>query len=37
MSFARLGVRSWILDGTVPGALSAALAGKHQAGTRITP
>lgn len=37
IAFARLGVRSWIVDGSVAGTLSAVLAGKHRGGTRITP
>ena len=37
MAFARLGVRSWILDGTIPGILTAALSGTHRGGTRIVP
>jgi isopentenyl phosphate kinase len=36
IAFARLGVRSWIVDGSVAGTLPAVLAGKHRGGTRIT-
>jgi len=37
ITFARLGVRSWIADGSVAGTLPAVLAGKYRGGTRITP
>jgi len=37
IAFARLGVRSWIADGTVPGTLPAVLSGEHRGGTRIRP
>lgn len=37
IAFARLGVRSWIVDGSVAGTLPAVLAGKYRGGTRITP
>lgn len=36
VAFARLGVRSWIVDGSVAGVLPAALAGKHRGGTRVS-
>jgi len=37
IAFARLGVRSWIVDGAVAGILPAVLSGKHRGGTRIVP
>lgn len=37
IAFARLGVRSWIVDGSVPGTLPAVLARKPSGGTRIIP
>ena len=37
IAFARLGVRSWVVDGSVAGTLPAVLAGKHRGGTRIVP
>lgn len=36
LAFARLGVESWILEGSRAGVLQRALAGKHRGGTRIT-
>ena len=37
IAFARLGVRSWIVDGSTSGTLPAVLSGKYRGGTRITP
>jgi len=36
LTFARLGIESWVLDGSRSGVLQRALAGKHRGGTRIS-